>query len=171
MNIPGFLLFKGKVFKKKHKTLNKKYLIMKKNNIYVIGMGVIFLMFSSVRPAAAAEEVENKAKGEPVVIPVELTNPASINVIVYDNADRVVYKDSIPAGSTFEDAVDFSSFIRILNVEDSGIVLSESYYSFTPQFEQEEKLLRVNFINSPRYVILHGQGTAHVLSQTLLHIP
>lgn len=139
---------------------------MKKNNIYLMGLSAIFMLTSFVRPASAVGEMEMKASSEPEMRK-ELSNPgvAGINVIVYDGTDRIVYNDRIPAGSNFEDQFDFSgveegtyrlvkqlddiNFIRNIKVQENGVVISESLYSFTPRFEQDEKLLSVKFMNLP----------------------
>lgn len=140
---------------------------MKKQNIFIMGLSVI-LMFSTLRPAQAIEEVEIKTIEATKMIRMEVANPASseINVVLYDRAERIVYNDRIPAGATFEDQFDFSKvrqgkyrlvtqlentrLVRVFDVKDNGIALAESYYSFTPQFVQEEELLSVNFLNSPK---------------------
>lgn len=140
---------------------------MKKQNIFLLGLSVV-LMFSTVRPAEAVEEFEIKTIEESKMIRMEVSNPASseINVVLYDRAERIIYNDRIPAGATFEDKFDFAkvrqgkyrlvtqleniSLVRVFDVKENGIALAESYYSFTPQFVQEDELLSIIFLNSPK---------------------
>jgi hypothetical protein len=139
---------------------------MKTRHIILTMMSSLFMLFSAVGTVKATEEVEVNTIEASKKIRMELSAPVyfEINVTLYGSFSRVLYNDQIAPGATFEDEFDFSAvrngtyrlvsqkghmkYHRVFSVSDSGVEMTDSYYSFYPQFKQEGDLLRMQFINT-----------------------
>lgn len=139
---------------------------MKTIKKYLIVPSIALMLFSSLSPLGATENLEVNTTEKSKKVQMELATPSSgaINVMLYDEADRLVYSDKISAGETFAGEFDFSTvregsyrltseignmrYNRILHVSDNKVEFTESYYSFTPVFRVVDDKLQVFYINN-----------------------
>lgn len=143
--------------------LNKKNVNKMKNNPLII-LGAALMLLSASSTMKANENVEVTALEDAKKIRVELNTPASssVNVILYNRFDRVVYNDQISEGSTFESEIDFSymnrgtyrlaskvgnlKYNRIIEVTREGIEFTDSYYTMLPEFRVQDDMLLVHML-------------------------
>jgi hypothetical protein len=126
--------------------------------------GAAFLTFTFAAPVAATGNLEVSTLENEKTVRMELNAPAEgeINLVLYDQSDRIFFNDRISAGTTFEEEFDFSTvrrgtyrlvsemgnmrYNRIFSVGKDAVELRESYYSFVPQFKVDGDRLLVHHI-------------------------
>lgn len=125
----------------------------------------LVVISASVR-ASATEILKVTALENSPVIRMEISDPSlkEINLYLFDQNNRAVFRDRVDPGSTFETSFDFSEtvngtyklvsemghmkFNRIFSVSESKVRLVDSFYSFSPQFALEDGKMLVQYINS-----------------------
>jgi hypothetical protein len=156
------------MFKNKPKRLNKNNSnVMKLNKTFSFVVSALLLVIFTSSPLAATENLEVTPIDKSKMIRMELSTPieASINIMLINKADKVVYRDQISPGATFDEEFDFSTvrqgtytlvsemgnmrYNRILKVTGDAVNVTESFYSFVPQFKLMGDRLMIQYIKNP----------------------
>lgn len=137
---------------------------IKKNTLITSVFGMSFILFSV--NTSAIEDLEVKIDENKPVVRMEINIPSTneIDFYLYNANERMIFSDRAELFETFESQFDFSEYRKgtytlvseignmrynkVLEVKDSKVELIDSYYSFTPIFQQEGDLLTMYFINN-----------------------
>ena len=140
---------------------------MKLNKTFSFVVSALLLVIFTSSPLAATENLEVTPIDKSKMIRMELSTPieASINIMLINKADKVVYRDQISPGATFDEEFDFSTvrqgtytlvsemgnmrYNRILKVTGDAVKFTESFYSFVPQFKLVGDRLMIQYIKNP----------------------
>jgi hypothetical protein len=133
------------------------------NNIQAYLLGALIFV-AGVTQARAFENVEVSIEDNSNVVQLKISNPSigNLDLMLLNSRDQVIREDRMGDLSSLEQSYNFDGlkegtytlvsslrhmhYTKVLEVRDSKVTMTDSYYSFSPTFKMEDDKILVHYV-------------------------